>query len=279
MLKILFQPYPQKERTFGQSLLHSSAEGLFVFLFFLLFQPFGLSEWHSSSKFVYLIGIGLNTALASLITKKFIPMLFPSFFKEENWVVWKEIVSIVFLLAFITFLVLAYSSYFLGWKLTFSNGLNLFLWVAIIGIFPTTFWVMYDYIGKIKKYAQPIQVVHHDQIENAPSELKLIAENEKDSLTLLPQQLLYIESTDNYSTIFYLKENLVEKQLLRSSLSRLETQIQNELIVRCHRSYIVNLENVEQISGNAQGYKLHLKTAKIVIPVARKYSFVIEKIK
>ena len=63
-----------------------------------------------------------------------------------------------------------------------------------------------------------------------------------------------------------------EKPLLRSSLSRLEKQIDQPHIVRCHRSYVVNINRVERVTGNAQGYKLHLFAGQFLIPVARQYN-------
>jgi DNA-binding LytR/AlgR family response regulator len=38
---------------------------------------------------------------------------------------------------------------------------------------------------------------------------------------------------------------------------------------RCHKSYVINLDQVNHISGNAQGYKFHLKSAEDLIPVSR----------
>lgn len=67
--------------------------------------------------------------------------------------------------------------------------------------------------------------------------------------------------------------------MLRSSLSRLENQLEGQNIVRCHRSFIVNLDKVEKVTGNAQGYKLHLETPELVVPVARKYSEIVEKLR
>ena len=93
------------------------------------------------------------------------------------------------------------------------------------------------------------------------------------------EDLLYIESADNYSSILFKKEGKREKELLRSSLSRLETQIENPRVVRCHRSYIVNLDHVISVTGNAQGYKLHLGDSGDTIPVARKYSHLVDKIR
>ena len=279
MFKILNQPYPQRERTLLQSVLHSAAEGLFVFLFFALFQPFGMSEWKDPNKYFYLMGFGLITALVSLFIKALLPVIFPKFHQEENWVVWKEIFNILLILTLITCGVIVYSSYLFHWQVNFAAFFQMFLWVAIIGIFPTSFWVMYDYIDKLKKYSKPIQVIHHDVQQEASKTIEFIADNEKDKLTIAYENLFFIESTDNYSTIYFLKNAVLQKEMIRSSLSRLEGQIKHNLVVRCHRSFIVNLEKVENITGNAQGYKLQLNRHGFIIPVARKYSSIIEKIR
>jgi DNA-binding LytR/AlgR family response regulator len=42
-------------------------------------------------------------------------------------------------------------------------------------------------------------------------------------------------------------------------------------IMRCHKSYMVNLKFVRDISGNAQGYKLHIPALNFPVPVSRSY--------
>jgi DNA-binding LytR/AlgR family response regulator len=49
-------------------------------------------------------------------------------------------------------------------------------------------------------------------------------------------------------------------------------------IYRCHKSYLVNLAKVNHVSGNAQGYKLHLKDVEDQIPVSRKLNEEIKEI-
>ncbi len=103
--------------------------------------------------------------------------------------------------------------------------------------------------------------------------LILIAENEKDKIELKPEELLFIESADNYSNIVFYRNNKVNKQLLRGSLKRLESQITFPFIIRCHRSYIVNLKLINHIKGNAQGYRIEFKMdLGDTIPVSRNYS-------
>ena len=163
----------------------------------------------------------------------------------------------------------------------------------LISVFPVTGLVLLNYIAQLKKYSQaaaelPVHISPPDGVpitntsglgpdERSNSTLTLIADNEKDKLTLLTDELLFIESSDNYCTVVYLKNGQPTKPLLRSSLSRLEKQIMQphtvrKPFVRCHRSYIVNLDRVERVTGNAQGYKLHLLGGQFQIPVARQYN-------
>ncbi len=62
---------------------------------------------------------------------------------------------------------------------------------------------------------------------------------------------------------------------MRASLSRLAGQAaeQGAQLVRVHRSYLVNLQRVARVSGNAQGYRLHLSAPDVEpVPVGRTYS-------
>ena len=88
-----------------------------------------------------------------------------------------------------------------------------------------------------------------------------------------------MESADNYAIIYLIENGAQRKEMLRSSLTRLLSQINDTEVVRCHRSYIVNLSQVQEVSGNAQGYKLHLENCDALVPVARKYSEIVEKLK
>jgi len=283
MLKILRQPYPFFEKSLQRTMLQSIGEGTFIALFLILFQPFGTLLWHDPNKNLYLLGYGLVTTIAGFILRYGVFKTFPKYHSEASWNIGKEIVSIMLLLLLITLGNCIYSIFIFEIEQNWKSFLWMLVAVMIIGIFPTIFGVMLNYIYQLKKYNQPI-VVHHSQTtenQTIPEKktLKLTAENEKDSIELFTESLFYIESSDNYSTIFYEKAGKLQKELIRSSLTRLESQISSENIVRCHRSFIVNLDKVEKVTGNAQGYKLHLETTELFVPVARKYSEIIERLK
>jgi uncharacterized integral membrane protein len=283
MLRILKQPYPFPHKSAGVCLRKSLIEGAGVALFFVIFQPFGLNEWHHPHKLWVLIGFGAIVSICTAFNRLIIPFLFPKFFNEQKWVVWKEIADILFLLALITCANMVYSKFFFHYlPLTPLGFIVMFLIVALIGLIPISFGVMSNYIYQLKKYNQTIIIQPHETSNPEKKTavlLKLTAENEKDIVEITATDLFFIESSDNYSTVFYKKGNTLQKDLLRSSLTRLEGQIQSTGIVRCHRSYIVNLDKVEKVTGNAQGYKLHLQAFDLTVPVARKYSEIVEQLK
>ena len=90
---------------------------------------------------------------------------------------------------------------------------------------------------------------------------------------MLKIDFLYAQSEGNYSNIFYLNSQIVEKQLLRISLKNLEEQIGDDTIFRCHRSYMINIQNSVHKKGNAQGFKISMKLTDEIVPVSRKYIY------
>ncbi len=283
MFKILQQPYPFPHKSVGVSLRKSLVEGAGVALFFVVFQPFGLNDWQHPYKLWVLIGFGGIVSICTLFNRSILPLLFPKFFNEQKWVVWKEIADVLILLLLITCANMFYSKFFFHYiPLTLFGFIAMFFIVILVGLVPISFGVMSNYIYQLKKYNQTIVVQPNETVkqeEKTITHIKLTAENEKDILELSSDNLFFIESSDNYSTVFYQKDNTLQKELLRSSLTRLEGQINLPNIVRCHRSYIVNLNKVEKVTGNAQGYKLHLKSLDLTVPVARKYSEIVERLK
>jgi len=283
MFKILNQPYPFPERENLRVFVHCLLEGFFIGMFLIVFQPFGTEQWYHPYKNLFLWGYGLMTTLGGITLRLGIVKLFPNYYNEREWTVGREILMILTILILISSYNYLYSNWMFGWKFSFENFLWMFLAVCIIGVFPVTIGVLLNYIYKLKKYSQPIVVQHH-AVESpkeaaANSAIKFIAENEKDTFEVETETLLFIESSDNYSTIHYIKDGRILKEMIRGSLSRMESFIDSPNIVRCHRSYIVNLEKVEKVSGNAQGYKLHLIQPELLVPVARKYSEIVEKLK
>lgn len=91
------------------------------------------------------------------------------------------------------------------------------------------------------------------------------------------ENLLYIESDDNYVNIWYTNKGKVEKFILRTTLKVLEGYSFGGGILRCHRSYIVNFDNVCVIKREKDGYVYAEFAIEGVrnIPVSASYSDVV----
>jgi DNA-binding LytR/AlgR family response regulator len=90
--------------------------------------------------------------------------------------------------------------------------------------------------------------------------------------SILLEDLLYLEATDNYVTIFYLDKGKINKYLIRNSLKNLEPVLQPRNIMRCHRSYMVNFEKVKILRKEKGGLFLELDTEhNFSLPVSKTY--------
>ena len=290
MLSFFKKSYPYRDFC-NRYIVSSFCIGAFVALFLIVFQPFDISKWETDYKTLKLIGFGFVSFICPLVFKFVFDVVFKNPKREETWVIWKEIVSILMVLCLIAIGNLCYSNCISISSFEPKYFIFTFFATVILGVFPIGASVAIKYTQFLtlnKKEAELMEAEvlsfqeriegnndHKLRQENVPSQtlLELIAENEKDKIELKPEDLLYIESADNYSTVVFVKNNQITKQLIRGSLKRLESQIPFLFIIRCHRSYIVNLKQINHIKGNAQGYRIEFKAElSDTIPVSRNYS-------
>jgi len=142
---------------------------------------------------------------------------------------------------------------------------------TLLGIFlPYSFAILIIYYKNQRAEIRLLQ----DKIAE-PAEKRLIAfrdENGKIKFSVLAGDLLMLESTDNYVSVFYLLEGKVQRKLLRNTLKNLEETLKENEMYRCHRSYMVNYRNIEFMQK--EGKKLIIKLIGLdrTVPVSPKYS-------
>jgi len=105
--------------------------------------------------------------------------------------------------------------------------------------------------------------------------------NDKKTLKLKLKELVCIEANENYVTVHYYKCDAVVEELFRGTLKSVYEHLSDfDEIIRCHKSYIVNITYIKNISGNSKGYKLHFDALNFDIPVSRSFpQEIIDKIK
>jgi DNA-binding LytR/AlgR family response regulator len=107
-------------------------------------------------------------------------------------------------------------------------------------------------------------------IEN-PDLVHIKDEREQVKFSVRKDYILYLESADNYVTIYYLPEGEVQKEMVRTSMKKMETFLRPYGLVRCHRSFMVNLGNVQWMKKKGRNYQIKMKNCQTIIPVSRGY--------
>jgi len=273
MLRILQQPAPY---IFGWKslLIRHFFIGAFIAFFLIGFQPFGTADVQMPNKSLYLSGYGWITFIVFSLLYLILPKIFTGWFNEEEWKVWKEIVLVLFALSITFFCCYCYLGWLFGLPFSFKTFFQFYPRAFSLSIFPCVVIALSHYIYQLKKH-QTIATAFNEQIDahnttTVVSTLSFNDENDREDLTIPKDRLLFLKAANNYVEVYYLDDNKVKMHLLRNRLSKLEEQLSDKRIIRCHRSYLVNLDKAERITGNAQGYKLHFPfTAEYVVPVSR----------
>jgi len=271
MLNILREPYPLY-KDIPKQLVLILGIGIFISCFLYVFEPFGLYDMERDTKLYYIIGFGILTFLVLSFTQIIVPFILPQIFNETIWTVGKQIYYLFAVAALGIGVAYQYYCWYNGIEV--SHFLYFFKRTFALALFPIVGIILFDYIYKLKKYQRDSSELSQ-QLSDVPKstevkEIVLSGANKNESIELLTTNLLFLKSANNYVEVFYLKEGKIQREILRNSLSKIIAQISSDQFIQCHRSYFVNTQHIQKISGNAQGYKLHLNAyEEALIPVAR----------
>lgn len=275
MFQFLQRPFPPAGFC-SRSFFNYFLVGVFVALFLLVFQPFDINLWQTSHKTAKLLGFGLLSFLVPAIYSATLSILRPRILAEETWTIGREILSVTLVITLIAMANLFYSNWLGIMYITWINFLNAIISVSLLGLFPITFLVLTRYEILFRKNSRRAEEVNR-KLETIPQTVKnhtglvFTADNGRDRIEMEAGSLLYISSADNYSNIVFQDGGQIKRSLLRSSLTRLEQQVSHPRIRRCHRAWIVNLDQVVKTEGNAAGYRLTVAGEAQTIPVSRNF--------
>lgn len=276
----LKQLYPH-ERSTGRDLSICVFTGFFIAVFLLVFRPFGISNWISPFLNFKIAGFGIVTAVILLIRYFVIPGLFKNFEKTETWTLSLELRT-----AFVTISFIAIANYFylnllVPGSVSHIRFLHMTVYTFLLGIFPVSAIIGLNYNLQLSKYLALASAIPEQRQNNEKKcgDICVIAENGIDKISMLLNDLVFIEAEDNYCGLNYYQNGILENRLLRNTLTDIQNQLQQGAFVRCHRSFMINLNQVEKVIGNAQGYRFCIRASTLQVPVGRKYNQVVLQFK
>lgn len=270
-LELVQRPFPRPEQPRTRVVM-AVGTGIFVAVFLLFFRPFGLHEV-DASKMAVVAGFGAVTTACMLVMYFVVPRLFPSWYREEAWIVGREIMDVLMTIVLIGVGNTFYSAWAFSMPITVQDLLTYQVITAAVGVFPSTFIVLLQasrYQALFAAGARTVEAELRAPAGHAPMERVVITDDEgKQQVDVPIDDLLLLTAADNYVQVTIRHALRPTAMLLRTSLRSIEERHPLPAsLFRCHRSYIVNLDAVEHVTGNAQGYVLHLPH-DIRVPVAR----------
>jgi hypothetical protein len=268
MWNVFNKPYPfNDDLKHNTKIIFFTSLGVFAFLF--LFQPFDISSLPTKEKYYLMVGFAIVTFLTLSLNLLVIPSLFFKKFSSTNWNVKKEIFWNVWIL----FTILA--GYFLlnNSLGVMKFGFNLVIKLVLTAVVPITALIVVNYNKMIRSNLKLADELSKKLKENKSIQEKIVYFNsdyQKDSLAIKVSLLLLIRSANNYIEIFWKEGETIKNQMVRCSLVYAEEILkEHKFIFKCHRSFMVNINYIDKIEGNSQGYRLFFENINFPIPVSK----------
>ena len=242
---------------------------VYIVLFLNIFVPFDIDEWAPttmSSKVVTLTSFGvigaLSIAFSQFVLRKWLKM---NHFTVKQFLIWLlfELVFLTVLLSFLYNDIVDIPSFFHEFLFNFK-------YTFLVAIIPYSIVLLI--LSLFQSKSELMEIKKTSKKENLTNVLVKFPDDKGNVKFIVPlDDLLYLESTDNYVYIYYLSNKKITKELLRNSLKNLEMNFKEEPIKRCHRSYMVNLKNLNLVKKTGQKIALKLNYVNDLIPVSKSY--------
>lgn len=271
----LNSPYPLNE-SFKDRTVKCAVFGLFVFAFLFVFRPF---EMGGLNNYLLIVSLGYGIVCFGMMFLLNVVLFnyMPDYFSEIKWTIKRELFWSVINLLCIGSANFIYS-YFLDITILNIGSFLMFMtYTLAVGIFPITIAVILNYSRWNRKFQAESEALN-PILESAADttaaieepKVMFFAENGSPELEIMSANFLYAKADDNYVELYYLNTENIKRKVIRNSLKAIHSFLPtSNNFYRCHKSYVINLDHVNHISGNAQGYKFHLKYGEDLIPVSR----------
>ncbi|MBP5385828.1 MAG: LytTR family transcriptional regulator DNA-binding domain-containing protein [Prevotella sp.] len=262
----LNRTYPFKQS--GHWLRDCIFYGVVIWAILYMLQPFGFSMYQGN-KFLVAGIFGLITSCCyALYGWGFLARLTQ---RVRPWRIWHQgcaIIGLILLIAVGNFILF---SFIFHCPITLRLFLMFLYWTVIIGIFISAVSISIQYNQFLREKMEAL-------LSNTTEEQKDISITIHDTnvrgndLCIPINSLLYIEAKKNNVSVCCLKDGKPTYVELHTTLSAVVEELKDYAnIFQCHRSFVVNVNNITSARGNSNGYQLTLGTCTDSIPVSRSY--------
>ena len=273
----------------------------FIVLALAIFKPFGLEAWQWMG-LAHLLAIFMMGIFSCMITEgilKYIVRKPRSLERGVDYIISRNLWFQLINTPLVSLLICLYRHFMMsdlvpGNLLSWSNYFETLLIIAFgsfaIGLywrfkFRSTYLAaeleetkqLNEQLQRLQQEAQQIAADVKTTSSDAtaavitqPSSTVTLTGGTSDTIQLHVPNLLYIEAVGNYVKIYQLNDGQVRSDMLRATSKQMEEDLSAyPMVVRCHRAFLVNLQQVEQIVSRGGAMQLMIKHCHEALPVSR----------
>ena len=233
----------------------------FVILTLAIFKPFGFDgQWQTYTHLLALWCVGVCVCMLTDIILKYIVKMPRSLKRGVSYIIrrnlWFQLINTVLVTMgkfYEALLIMAFCSFTIGlyWRFKYRSR------------------YLAAELEETRQLNEQLSRVEREETVVERGDITLTG-NTNESVTLQVANLLYIETVGNYVKVYHLCDGVVKNDLLRATSKQMEDELQAcPMIVRCHRAFLVNLCQVEQIIAKTGSMQLLIKHSHEYIPVSR----------
>ncbi len=281
----------------------------FMVLAIAIFKPFGLEmwQWQALVHLLALFALGLFSCFLTEVILRYIIRMPRSYDRGVSYIISRNLRFQCINTPLVSLLICLYRHFAMselveGNRLSLSNFLETLVIIAFLSFAIGLYW---RFKFRSKYLAMELEEIRelNEQLKNltpAPSpkergvdsstdnnstdkgnhsplsgrggggEAVLLTGTTNESVTLQISHLLFIEAVGNYVKVNHLHDGQVHTDMLRATMKQMEETLQSyPMIVRCHRAFLVNLGQVEQIVSHSGSTQLLIKHCHESLPVSR----------
>lgn len=151
---------------------------------------------------------------------------------------------------------------------------SLFIKTSLILLIPYTMCYIYFVWQENRRELRSLRKqIDRDETVLQKAYIQILDEKGEMRLSIRRENLVLIESADNYVCVYYLNGDVTKKSMIRNTLSRVAEHLQGTRIVRCHRSYMINLDHAQILHRDKEGVFIEHGIEGIPnVPISRTYA-------
>jgi len=159
----------------------------------------------------------------------------------------------------------------------FEYMLLIMLVYISIAVYPYTFyWLLAERLDRDMRIAEAQRTIvrlRQNDDKDDKNMLRFIDDKGSVKLVVGSENVICIESAGNYVTILYLSGSRLMRYSLRNTMKGIEEICSGGPLVRCHRSYYLNLDKVKLLRKSPDGLFAEINHEGVSeIPVSKSYA-------